>query len=214
LNVLKGGGNLYRLLLFSAKVIEFILIKLFTLRLIWFIIKESNQSIKSTWRNIMATIKKAYATLIGLLEANTTALVSDILPQAIELAAAKTGSGGGKATAFHRNEEGEVVAIKCYYHKLWMDPRVVEFGKKTTSPTGLNNMCKDGVSKWTKQQRDAKTAEANLLSLVAAGEVAVEDIAAKQLDISAATDLIVAREDGYGFETLDECLADSETRGL
>lgn len=162
----------------------------------------------------MATIKKAYAAIVELLEANQDAQVSDILPSVIELAAAKTGAGGGKATAFHRNEEGEVVAIKCYYHKLWMDPRVVEFGKKATSPTGMNNMCKDGVSKWTKQQRESKAAEAELLTRVAAGELAVEDIAGEQERIAEEAARIEAREDGYGFETLEECLADSEAREL
>lgn len=160
----------------------------------------------------MATIKKAYAAIVELLQANVDAIVGEVLPQVIELAAAKTGAGGGKATAFHRNEEGVVVAIKCYYHKLWMDPAVVEFGKKATSPTGLNNMCKDGVSKWTKQQRDSKNAEAALLTRVAAGELAIEDIATEQEAIAETAAMITPREDEYGFETLEECLADSEAR--
>lgn len=160
----------------------------------------------------MATIKKAYQSIVELLQANEDARVGDILPEVVELAAAKTGAGGGKATAFHRNEEGEVVAIKCYYHKLWMDPRVVEFGKKATSPTGMNNMCKDGVSKWTKQQREAKSAEAELLNRVAAGDLAVEDIAGEQERIAEEAQRIEPREDDYGFETLEECLADSEER--
>ena len=164
----------------------------------------------------MATIKKAYQAIIDVLEAaaEQDQAVSEVLPQVIELAAAKTGSGGGKATAFQRNEDGEVVAIRCYYHKLWMDPRVVEFGKKATSPTGLNNMCKDGVSKWTKQQREAKQAEASLLSEVAAGTLAVEDIAAAQVEIADNAARVEPREDGYGFETVEELLEDSAARGL
>ena len=160
----------------------------------------------------MATIKKAYTAIVELLQTNQDAQVSDILEDVIALAAAKTGSGGGKATKFHRNEEGEVVAVQCYYHKLWMDPRVVEFGKKATSPTGLNNMCKDGVSKWTKQQREAKAAEAALLDQVSSGELAVEDIANAQAEIAEQAGRIEPREDGYGFETLEECLEDSAER--
>ena len=162
----------------------------------------------------MAIIKKAYAAIVELLETNLNAQVADILPLVIELAAAKTGAGGGKATAFHPNEEGEVVAIKCYYHKLWMDPRVVEFGKKATSPTGMNNMCKDGVSKWTKQQRESKAAEAELLTRVASGDLAVEGIAGEQARIAEEAARIEVREDGYGFETLEECLEDSAAREL
>lgn len=160
----------------------------------------------------MPTIKKAYVDIVELLQSNEDARVGDILPQVITLAAAKTGAGGGKATAFHRDEHGEVVAIKCYYHKLWMDPRVVEFGKKATSPTGLNNMCKDGVSKWTKQQREVKAGEASLLARVSDGSLAVEDIASEQERIAEEARRIEPREDGYGFETLEECLEDSATR--
>ena len=160
----------------------------------------------------MTVIKKAYKDIVDLMEANVDAVVADILPAVIELAAAKTGSGGGKATVFERDEEGEVVAIRCYYHKLWMDPRVVEFGKKATSPTGMNNMCKDGVSKWTKQQREIKNAEADILNKVADGELAVADIAAEQARIAEEAARIEPREDGYGFATLEECLADSAAR--
>ena len=158
------------------------------------------------------TIKKAYVSIIELLEANTDALVGDILTQVRDLAAAKT--GGGTGSVFARNEEGEVIAIRCYYHKLWFDPRVVDFGKKVTSPTGLNTLSKDGMSKWTKQQREAKQAESVLLSKVFEGELLPADIPAEQEAIKEATRVIVPREDGYGFETLEECIADSDARGL
>lgn len=161
-----------------------------------------------------AKIKKAYEAIIEVLQANLTATVEEVLPQVIELASAKTGSGGGKATTFHRNEAGEVVAIKCYAHGLWMDPRVVEFGSKTGSATGFNNMCKDGVNKWTASQRKLKNAESELLARVASGDLAPEDIAAEQARIAEEAKSIEPREDGYGFETLEECLADSEARGL
>ncbi len=154
----------------------------------------------------MAQIKKAYAAIVAVLQDNLSATVEEVMPQVLELAAAKTGSGGGKATTFHKNEDGEVVAIKCYYHNLWMDPREVEFGAKASSPTGFNSMCKDGVSKWTKQQREAKKAESELLQRVAAGEVAVEDIAAEQEAIREAREEVIPREDGYGYETLEELL--------
>lgn len=165
----------------------------------------------------MATnIKKAYQAILTVLtsaiEADPNATIAGVIDEVTALAAAKTGAGGGKATAFHRNEEGEVVAIKCYYHKLWMDPRAVEFGLKATSPTGLNNMCKDGVSKWTKQQRDVKAQEAELLNRVTSGELAVEDIPAEQERIAEEAKLVAPRDDEYGFETLEECLADSEAR--
>jgi hypothetical protein len=160
----------------------------------------------------MATIKKAYQEIIALLEANADAQVSDVLESVVELASAKTGAGGGKASTFIRNEAGEVTAIRCYYHELWMDPRVVEFGAKRTSASGFNSMCKDGVSKWTKQQRDQKAAEGKALEMVADGTLAPGDIA--EFLAEARTAEIIPREDGYGFATAEECMADSEERGL
>lgn len=162
----------------------------------------------------MPNIKKAYVEIVDLLRSNEHAQVSEVLPEVIAIASAKSGAGGGKATQFHRNEQGEVVAIRCYYHKLWMDPRIAEFGNKATSPTGLNNMCKDGVSKWTKQRREAKAAEAQLLTDVAAGTIAVTDIANEQARIAEEAARIEPREDGYGFETLEECLEYSATQNL
>lgn len=162
----------------------------------------------------MANIKKAYKDIIELLQDSADSLVSDVLPAVIELASAKTGGGGSKATTFHRNEEGVVVAIKCYYHGTWMSPEVVEFGKKASSATGFNSMCKEGVSNWTKQQRAFKAAQADLLRQLSEGELAVEDLAAAQEALEAERDAVYDREDGYGFETLEECLADNAERGI
>jgi len=159
-------------------------------------------------------IKKAYAEIVEVLQSNLSATVESVLPQILALASAKTGSGGGKATTFHRNEAGDVVAVFCYYFKQWMDPRIAEFGAKSNSPTGFNSMCKEGVNKWTKQQREQKNAEAGLLEKVASGELAPSDIAAAQAEIAEQAKRIEPREDGYGFDTLEECLAHSEEQGL
>lgn len=159
-------------------------------------------------------IKKVFEPIVALLAANTGVLVEDILEQVQELAAAKSGGGGGVASTFHRNEAGEVDAVLCYYHKLWMDPRVADFGAKKTSASGLNSMCKDGVSKWTKQQREAKNAESEILNLVATGELDAADIPEALAEAKEKASRIEPREDGYGFATLEECLADSAERGL
>ena len=102
------------------------------------------------------TIKKAYQDIVEFLQLNEESLVSEVLPHIVSLASAKQSSGGTRSSVSHRNEEGTVVAVQCFYFKLWMDPRVVAFGQKVSSTTGLNSMCKEGVSNWTKQQRVAK----------------------------------------------------------
>ncbi len=162
----------------------------------------------------MSTIKKAFVEIVETLQANTNELVGDILPQIIALASAKTGGGGGKATTFHKNDDGVIVGVRCYYHGLWMSPEVVDFGKKASSATGFNSMCKDGVSKWTKQERAAKTAKEELLQNVASGDVEASDLAQVMADIEEAREARVAREDGYGFSTLEELLEDNVARGI
>tara|TARA_R110000824_G_C15233132_1_gene679128 strand:- start:41060 stop:41554 length:495 start_codon:yes stop_codon:yes gene_type:complete len=162
----------------------------------------------------MSSIKKAFVEIVETLQANANELVGDILPQIVALASAKTGGGGGKATTFHKNEDGVIVAIRCYYHGLWMSPEVAEFGKKASSATGFNSMCKDGVSKWTKQERTAKAAKEQLLQDVMSEELASTDLADAMANVEAERELRVAREDAYGFDSLEACLEDNVARGI
>lgn len=143
-----------------------------------------------------------------ILAANIGGKLSQELYNEIEaLTTAKQGGGGGAATTFHRDEAGNVIAVRCFYHDLWMSPEVVEFGKKASSASGLNSMCKAGVSKWTKQQSEFKKAKELLLEQVAAGEVAPEDINSELAKLDEARKTIVPMDDHYGFETLEDCLA-------
>jgi len=162
----------------------------------------------------MAGIKKAYTEIVELLQANDDAIVADVLPEVIALASAKTGGGGSRATTFHRNEEGVVVGVKCYYFGTWMSPEIEDFGKKASSATGLNSMCKEGVSHWTKQQAGYKKAQAALLGQVASGEVDAADLPTIMADLEAERDAVVEKSNGYGFETLEELLEDNANRGV
>lgn len=162
----------------------------------------------------MSTIKKAFQPIMVVLAAAVTAgtTTQETYDECLALTVAKVGAGGGKASNFHKDEAGVVVAVKCYYHKLWMDPRVAEFGNKASSASGLNSMCKDGVSKWTKAQAEAKKQSAAILDKVTAGELKPKNIPEEQERIAAEAATILPREDGYGFATLEECLADSAKR--
>jgi hypothetical protein len=66
-------------------------------------------------------------------------------------------------------------------------------------------MCKEAVSDWTKRQRDAKSANAELLTQVAAGEVAPHDIAARQAEIEAAR--TAPTTSTLGFASKEEVVA-------
>jgi hypothetical protein len=152
------------------------------------------------------TIKKQYTELHTFLTENSNKKVSTILPELIELMSRKNNSSG-QANTFHKDADGNVIAIYCYYHKKWELVADVEYGAKAGTATGLNTMCKEGVSNWTKQQRAKKQAEASLLSLLSAGEMDVSEIGAKQAEIAEDAKVIIPRTDGHGTDELDELLA-------
>jgi len=88
-----------------------------------------------------------------------------------------------QSSTFIADEQGNVIAIYCYYHKQWELLKDVPYGSKANNPTGLNNMCKVGTSKWTKTQRDATLANASILTDVASGELEPSKILEKQAEI-------------------------------
>ena len=160
------------------------------------------------------TVKKAYTEIVSLLEANKGKKVSEVLEQVIELASAKSG-GGGAGTTFIKDATGKTVAILDYYFKRWMPlvgDKTVEFGAKQKTSTGFNSMSKLGVSEWTKQQRVAKQANADLLTKVAKGEVKPSDIAKEQEAIEKARASIVPTD--VGFATKEEVEAYLKKAGV
>ena len=152
------------------------------------------------------SIKKAFKPVVELLQANVSLLVEDVLEEVVKMCSAKTGSGGSKPSKFHKDEDGNVVAIFCYYFKQWFPIDTVEFGAKANSPTGFNNMCKEGVSNWTSQQRAAKKAESDLLKQLSAGELDIADLAQAQAAIEEER-TAVKETDLVGYETLEDLLA-------
>jgi len=154
----------------------------------------------------MTTIKKAYVEIANLLNDNKNKKVSTILPQLMELMTAKSSGGSDIGKTFLKDDNGEVFAVYCYYHKKWELTSECEFGAKKGTASGLNTMCKEGVSRWTKQQRVAKKAKEQLLDSVASGDIEVGDLADKQAEIEEAKSVIIEREDGQGFTSADEAI--------
>ncbi len=150
-------------------------------------------------------IKKQFEELYAILDENKNRKVSTILPQLIELMSRKS-AGGANGKTFIKNDDGEVVAIFCYYHKKWELLSEVEFGKKTNTASGYNTMCKEGVSAWTKANRAKKKAEDDVLAKVMAKQLAPEDVADYLEDLVAESKVIVPRADGLGFDTLEEVM--------
>lgn len=146
------------------------------------------------------TIKKAYVEVVDFLEANEGAKVKTILDAVREMCSAKSGGGASGGSTYIKDANGQVTHVFCYYHQKWEDVSAVEYGAKASSATGLNNMCKEGVSEWTKAVREAKKASEELLTKVASGEVAPTDIPAEQEKIELIRKTIKPREDGHGLD--------------
>lgn len=149
------------------------------------------------------TVKKQFEELYALLNDNANKKVSAIMPQIVELMSRK---GGGMANGknFLTDAEGKVTHVYCYYHKMWEDVTIAEYGSKKGTATGLNTMCKEGVSAWTKQQRRKKQAESNLLAQLAEGVLKPEDIGKEQARILEESKAIEPRSDEHGFSDLAE----------
>lgn len=126
------------------------------------------------------SIKKSYVKLVELLEANKDKKVSSILEEVYSIAESKKQSSTSIV-----DSEGNVIAIYCYYHKQWELISETPYGSKANSKTGYNTMCKCGTSLWTKAQRDAKNAKAQLLEDVSSGKIQPSDILKLQDDIEA-----------------------------
>jgi len=140
-------------------------------------------------------IKKQFEGVIAFLQDNADKKVKTLLPAIEEMC---SGKGKGTGSKFRKDAEGNVTHVFCYYHKMWEDVTAVEYGVKAGSPTGLNNMCKEGTSNWTKQDRAFKKNSTELLDKVASGEVSPDDIAGLREDYVAAKANITPREDGHG----------------
>lgn len=152
------------------------------------------------------TIKKAYADIVAFLEENQDKKVRAVLEDVKNMASAKVAREGG--STFLKDAAGNTVAILDYYFKRWMPlvgEKAVVFGVKKNTATGFNTMSKAGTSAWTKQQREAKQAEQNLLAEVSAGNIKPSDIPAKQAEIETARKAIEATE--LGFETKEQVVA-------
>lgn len=131
-------------------------------------------------------IKKQFEQLHAFMEANKGKKVSTIFEQLEGMMSSKV-----QSKTFKLDEEGNVTHVFCYYHKQWEDVRAVPYGIKTGTASGLNTMCKQGLSNWTKQQRAYKKAREELLDKIASGEVLPEELADVQKSLEEARDVIV-----------------------
>lgn len=127
----------------------------------------------------------------------------DLLAMVAKLSVPKS-SGSGKN--FIKDSEGNVIAVFCYYHKVWELVEHIPYGKKTSNAsTGLNTMCKEGTSNWTKQQKAFKKGESELLAKLSVGEVDVSDLPTLKQELEDAKTAIVPNSmTEYCFENAED----------
>lgn len=147
------------------------------------------------------TIKKSYADVVAFLEANKTKKVATILLDEEFLALV---SQTKQAKTFLTNADGEVIAIYCYYHKQWELLSEVEFGKKASSTTGYNTMCKIGVSKWTKQNNQAKQVGQTVLDMLENDEITSAQITETREHLLAKAKIIDTEDMPIGYPTVED----------
>lgn len=148
------------------------------------------------------TIKKQYEEIYAFLEANKNKKVSTIFDDVVALMQSKSG-GSDIGKTFLKDAEGNVTHVYCYYHKKWEDVKVAEYGVKQNTATGLNTMCKEGVSSWSKQQRTYKKRNEELLTLISKGELSAEELPAQMELAEADRKAIEVRNDEHGFDSVE-----------
>lgn len=131
-------------------------------------IKKDFQPVMDLFSNVLAVLaqNKVKKSVIE----QCTALYND----AVDLTANRNSNGSGsKTTAYYQN--GKLVAVFCYYHKQWELVEHIEYGNKSGTKTGLNTMCKEGVSAWTKANRKRQKTQDEVVKQLLKGEITNEE---------------------------------------
>ena len=152
----------------------------------------------------VAMIKKQFAEVFEFLTQNQDKKVKEILPMLTQFMSSKN-----QERTYLADDNGNIIAIYCYYHKSWELVDYIEYGKKVSTATGLNTMCKEGVRQWTKQQNEAKKQKEILLSKIATKQINTEELNEALQQIEAEKNKIVPLPKElakYSFETKDKAL--------
>ena len=160
----------------------------------------------------MITIKKdmqeLHSHLESLLNKKLTQKVLDELTA--QFLATKNSNGSGSRTTAYYDDNRNLVAVYCYYHKQWELVDHIEYGKKAGTKTGLNTMCKEGVSMWTKANRDKTKHKDVLLKQFSASEITADEFkeAIDKLEIPLAVEPHSDEEHSFAsVELLEQYLA-------
>lgn len=129
----------------------------------------------------------------------TEKLVTDI---ATRFLATKNNNGSGSRTTAYYDADRNLVAVYCYYHKQWELVEYIPYGVKSGTKTGLNTMCKEGVSAWTKNNRATVKAKDELLQLFTKGDITSDEFKDKLTLLDTASAPEPHSDEEHSFATL------------
>jgi hypothetical protein len=159
------------------------------------------KTIKKDFTAVMSLFAQAIATLEeNKVKKSVLESVRSLYNDAVDMTANKNSNGSGsKTTAYYR--EGKLVAVFCYYHKMWELVDHIEYGNKSGTKTGLNTMCKEGVSAWTKANRAHNKLKDELLQKLFKGELTSEEV---QEQLSIEPSIEPHGDEEHSFATLQD----------
>lgn len=164
-------------------------------------------TIKKDYQEVMSL----FAQTLDILKANKVkkSVIEEVnakYNEACFLTASKKSNGSGSnSTAYFDPTTKELVAVFCYYHKRWELVKHIPYGVKAGTKTGLNTMCKEGTSAWTKNNRKLQKAKDELTQKMLKGELNHEQFKEQYEAISFGIE--PHSDEEHSYATLDELLS-------
>lgn len=152
------------------------------------------------------TIKKDMQDLYNELKAleNLKLTPARLEALATKYLATKNNNGSGSRTTTYYDENRNLVAVYCYYHKAWELVEHISYGSKSGTKTGLNTMCKEGVSAWTKGNRNKTKAKDDLLTTFTSGSITADDFKAGLQALDTTTSPEPHSDEEHSFATITD----------
>lgn len=166
-----------------------------------------SDTIKKDYQAVMSLFAQAIEAMkAGKVKKSIIEEATGFYNEALFLTASKKSNGSGSnSTAYFDPATRELVAVFCYYHKRWELVNNIEYGKKAGTKTGLNTMCKEGTSAWTKNNRKLQKAKDELTQKLLKSEISHEEFKVEYDNISFAIE--PHSDEEHSFATLDDLLA-------
>lgn len=166
----------------------------------------SNDTIKKDYQAVMSLFAQAIETLkTNKVKKSVIEEVTATYTEALYITSSKKSNGSGSNSTAYFDEDRNLVAVFCYYHKRWELVSSIAYGSKAGTKTGLNTMCKEGTSAWTKNNRALQKQKDALTQQMLKGELAHEDFKAKYENIH--FDIEPHSNEEHSFATLDDLKA-------